>query len=189
MPHNVALPKHKYVWVRDKYIYNTPEGKMVPAVWFGVSSHPGRSLGCHVLLENGASIIDLPLSALSCIESPRHKDLQVSDVVAWDSFGWDMQAFEPEYLAELTAHVLGPDHRHTCPGTFGTPMFALDWVGNGWSDYPEQHKWLWVVACEDGRIMAVPQDRVMFEEASFTDKFGILPDGGIKRQTQIWSAE
>lgn len=186
MPHNIDLPTHRYVWVRDSYIYNNPTGAFVPAVWFGISSHPGRAFGCHVLLDNGATIIDLPLIALAHTENPK-EELCISDAVAWDSFGWDVQVYEPQYLCGLLTWMLQEDHQSHMG--IGEALFAIDWVNNGWSNYPQQHKWLWVIAGDDGNLYAMPQDRLIFQEESFTDNFRKIPEGGIKRQTDVWSAE
>jgi hypothetical protein len=186
--HNVPLPKHRYVWVDDAFVAREPEGKLLPAVWFGISSHPGRAFGCHVLLECGATVIDLPLHCLRWKENAPlvESEDELSESVAWDSFGWHAEIFESSYLAGLDVRVL--NNTHTEFVAHATAWFAIDWLNNGWSDYPEQHKWLWVVAAKDGRLMAVPQDKLLFEEVSFTDDVA-FPNGGIKRQTQIWSAE
>lgn len=187
--HNVDLPKHRYVWVRSWFIYNNEPHSLVPAVWFGISSHPGRSLGCHVLLDSGASIIDLPLNALTTFDdsvaTPTEPPLK--HTVAWDSFGWQMEAYEPDYLTGLSVAIL--DERHNNIIEEGEACFCVDWIENGWSDYPEQHKWLWIIAGDSGNFWAMPQDRVLFKESSFTDNFGKVPDSGIKRQRIVWKAE
>jgi hypothetical protein len=192
MPHNIDLPTHRYVWVRNWFIYNYAESKeYVPAVWFGMSSHPGRSLGCHVMLDNGATVIDLPLIALASrdLSSKDHVPAapELSRNVAWDCFGWQAEAYEPDYLSGMTACVL--DERHNNIIEEGTAWFAVDWIENGWSHYPEQHKWLWIVSGDSGNFWAMPQDRLLFKEASFTDNFGKIPDGGIKRQRIVWKTE
>jgi hypothetical protein len=187
MPHNVALPSHRYVWVDDWFVKREPEHKLLPAVWFGVSSHPGRSIGCHIMLESGATVIDLPLHALRSFDTPATDiAVDIQDVVHWDNFGWDMELFAPEYLTSLSVKMLPREGADPTLNPCGVPWFAIDWKANGWSDYPEQHKWLWIVAANDGIIHAVPQDRLMFIEKSFTT--GEIPSG-IKRQTEIWSAE
>ena len=185
--HNVPLPKHRYVWVDDAFVAKEPEGKLLPAVWFGVSTHPGRALGCHIMLECGATVIDLPLHCLrSKADAPLvERDDEVARSVYWDCFGWDLEIFESPYLSGLWAEIISQD---PLVADGGIAWFAVDWVDNGWSNYPEQHKWLWIVAADDGRLMAVPQDKLKFEELSFTEN-GTFPNGGIKRQTQIWSAE
>jgi len=186
--HNVPLPKHRYVWVDDAFVAKEPEGKLLPAVWFGVSTHPGRALGCHVLLECGATVIDLPLHCLRWTEDAPlvESDREIYKSIAWDCFGWKLEVFESPYLTGLDVGVLNRDHNDVT--VKGSAWFAIDWLDNGWSDYPEQHKWLWVIAAEDGRLMAIPQDRLLFKDISFTDHVP-FPNGGIKRQTQIWSAE
>ena len=37
-----SLPKHQYVWVDSRFTHKDPVG-FVPAVWFGLVSHPGRT--------------------------------------------------------------------------------------------------------------------------------------------------
>ena len=183
--HNIPLLKHRYVWVDDSFVAAEPLGKLIPAVWFGMMSHPGRALGCHILLDCGASVIDIPLHALRWKEdSPLVEEGEISSSIHWDSFGWDMVIFESQYMSGLEVTIRTVDGND--PKT-GRAWFAVDWKDNGWSDYPAQHKWLWIIAAEDGRIMAVPQDRLLFHEASFTD--GEFPNGGIRRQTRVWSAE
>jgi len=182
MPHNVDLPEHRYVWVRKEFIYKEPIFSYAPAVWFGVSSTPGRAMGCHVLLENGATVIDLPLHALCCKKYPGPK-IDIQDCMKWDSFGWDIETYQPQYLSGLTAHMIDSD-------ISGEAWFVVDWKNNGWSNYPEQHKWLWIIAGDDGNLYARPQNDLLFYEASFTEEeHGRIPNGGIKRQTEIWRAE
>lgn len=184
--HNADLPKHRYVWVRNDMLYREPEPGLTPAVWFGISSTPGRAFGCHVLLESGATVIDLPLNALYWTAEPEVEyQLDISDAVDWDSFGWAVEVYEPEYLSGLTVDVLPEGGTGL---SVGEAWFAIDWTDNGWSDYPEQHKWLWVVADDSGRLIARPQNRLLFYESSFTNESGV-GQGGIRRQTEVWKAE
>ena len=57
------LPKHLYLNVDTAFTHKHPQGYM-PAIWFAITSTPGRAWGCHVLLENGAIYRNLPLHAL-----------------------------------------------------------------------------------------------------------------------------
>ena len=184
MSHNISLPRHRYVWVVPSFVLREERTTLVPAVWVGVSVTPGRSLGCHVLLENGALVVDLPLHALrgACTNwVPR----DVTELVAWDCYGWSAEAWEPEYLSGLSCGILSMDHLRVLDK--GTLWFCLDHTGDGYSLAPEQHKHLWIVERErDHVLMLLPQDRLLIEEKSFTDIDGIPP---IKRQSVIWSAE
>ena len=182
MPHNVALPTHRYVYVADEFVHRQHSGHRVPAVWWGVSSDAGRALGCHVLLESGALVLDLPLHALA--HQPVAPVLELAEVCAWDAFGPDIELYEMPYLAGLTASLL--DERHHATALDGELWFGMDWLRNGWSQYPEQHKHLLVVAVGDGTLRALPQDRLLVHEASFTEHNGVPP---IARQRTVWSAE
>lgn len=178
MTHNLSLPTHRYVHVRGDEILGK-EG-WVPAVWFGVSSTPGRALGCHVILENGAMLSDLPLHWLGT----RPHETLLESCQAWDCFGYELCVTEINYLNLLTAHIL--DAKHQELPLRGKSWFSIDWVDNGWSSYPEQHKLLHLLACSDGSLRLLPTDRILWEDKSFTVIDGVPK---IMRQTREWSVE
>jgi hypothetical protein len=190
--HNLSLPRHRYVWIVPTFVLQdaAPGDDLLPAVWYGVSVQPGRVMGCHVLLESGALIVDLPLHALRCrpdAVSSAHA-WRVQDAVRWDGFGWAAEVFEPQYLTGLSARLLDDRHRPTTD--VGTLWFCVDHVGDGYSSEPAQHKHLWIVALEASGVFAQrPQDQLLVIESSFTE---VLADGlvpRIRRQTQVWTAE
>ena len=185
MSHNISLPHHRYVWVVPHFVLtDRSQTALIPAMWVGVSVQPGRSVGCHVLLENGALVVDLPLHALrgaNVYGGP----LQLPDVVAWDCYGWSAEAWQPEALSGLLCAILSPEHK-TIIGE-GVLWFCIDHTGDGYSRQPDQHKILFFVERQsDHAIMLLPQDRLLIEELSFTKVNGIPP---IQRQTLIWCAE
>jgi hypothetical protein len=192
MAHNVCLEKHRYVWVQSDYVLRDPSTEFEPAIWWGVSSHPGRSLGCHVLLESGAVVLDLPLHALAHRDDAlvtatargSDADLVAQERCSWDNFGWEIEAIEVPLLASLEVEEM-----HT--GQLGQVWFAVDWRNNGWSDYPEQHKWLWIVARNDGWLVARPQNNLLFVEKSFTNPETTERhiQERIQRQRRVWSCE
>lgn len=187
--HNISLPRHRYVWVvphfvlQPKALYSQTM-PAIPAVWFGVSVQPGRAMGCHVLLENGAMVVDLPLHALRSTPQAVHKPWDLEEACVWDMFGWAGECWEPPYLSGLSAKVLNCDHR-PMPYT-GTLWFCLDHVGDGFSMEPAQHKHLWVVALDTGVFVQLPQDQLLLTESSFTEHGEVPP---IKRQSKVWSVE
>lgn len=188
MPHNVTLPRHRYVWVAPSFVLRAdpddPPRPCVQAVWVGVSVTPGRALGCHVLLESGALVVDVPLHALRAAHGWPGR-VHLSDVVTWDCYGWDAEAWEPPYLSGLDADLL--TREHTDSGDTGTLWFALDHVGDGYSLEPAQHKHLWIVhRHRDDALCLLPQDQLLVHEASFTDVTDIPP---IRRQDVVWQAE
>jgi hypothetical protein len=185
--HNVELPQHRYVFVVPSFVLrpDDPRTALIPAVWVGCSVQPGRALGCTVLLESGALVVDLPLHALRGA-FVTWAPLELPDVVAWDCYGWSAEIWEPSYLSGLPCAILTADHKHATAR--GSLWFAVDHVGgDGFSLAPDQHKLLYVVERQDDHaLMLLPQDRLVIEEASFTVVEGIP---AIRRQTQVWTAE
>lgn len=188
--HNLDLDPHRYVWVHPHFIStkHAPYDAPVRAVWWGVSLTGGRTLGCHVLLENRAMVIDLPLNALQAV-SYHLPSVSAREVAQWDCFSDSGEVYQPAYLVGARVYLLDAKHRlaGTTPQGMGRLLFAIDFDENGYSRYPEQHKLLWVVAREDGRFVWLPQDQVLVEEPSFTD--GPLVAPPIRRQTLIHRAE
>ena len=190
--HNVNLPHHIYVWVKAEKVMATAPGNLIPAVWFGLSATPARALGCHVLLENGAMLADLPLNYLAHEPSPEVPGPDLRHVQEWDSFGWDITTVAFDYLRDLHIQILAVDKPTEPPYATintGTYLFTLDFIDNGWSDNPEQHKTMNVIARDDGWIGAYPNDRLIWHDRSFTviDPDSIIPP--IKRQRDIHYCE
>jgi hypothetical protein len=137
-----------------------------------------------VLLENGALVVDIPLHALRS-KFVVWEPVSLSEVVAWDCYGFDAELWQPSYLSGLDCAILSANHREAVDR--GTLWFAIDHLTDGFALEPAQHKHLWVVERHrDHALMLLPQDRVLVEEKSFTEIDGIPP---IKRQSVIWSAE
>jgi len=184
--HNIDLPRHRYVHVIEAAVHRKGrEDKTLPCVWWGMSATPGRMFGCHVLLESGAIVVDLPLHALRHERDvPWMTQWLPEQAQRWDAYGWHLEAHEPAYLSGLSCQVLSDDHHHIT-GT-GELWFLLDHVRDGYSLEPSQHKHHWVVALTGGTFTCVPQDMLLVQELSFTAVDGIPP---IKRQTKVWSCE
>lgn len=192
MPHNAALPAHRYVWVLKSFVYkNFDEAdlSMVRALWFGVSATPARTLGCHLLLENGAMVLDLPIHALRSydVDGCAQRNVWLPDVAHWDCYGWDIECWQPPAISGLACEILDSDH-HGCMDA-GTLWFCVDHVKDGYSMTPEQHKHHWVVESTQGLLYFLPQDRLLVHDASFTSVAVGHHVPQIKRQTHIWVAE
>ena len=187
MAHNIPLPTHRYVYVVPSFVRpdTTDTEPLIPAVWWGVSVQPNRTLGCHVLLEDGAMIVDLPLNALwHDASEPPTEDDTFTVGATWDSYGWSAEVLQCDYLNDMPATVL--DERHAMCGMHGHLWFAVDHIKDGFSAAPAQHKHLWVVALNTGGFVWVPQDQLLLHEKSFTDVNGIPR---VKRQDAVWSVE
>lgn len=189
MSHNIALPRHRYVYVVPHFVLHPAAGSAaipaaIPAVWYGISVQPGRVMGCHVLLESGATVIDLPLHALRATAAACAQDWTIQQACRWDGFGWAGEVFEPPYLSGLSARLLDEMHRMT--GLRGTLWFAVDHVRDGYAMEPAQHKHLWVVELQQGCFTQVPQDQMLVTDSSFTEFTGVPK---IQRQSIVWTTE
>jgi hypothetical protein len=163
--------------------------EMIPAVWWGVSVAPNRVLGCHVVLENGAMVVDLPLHALRWHKEPRQDGgLPLhTGWMTWDCYGWDAEIVQNDYLTDMHVEILDESHKMT--HQHGNLWFAIDHVrGDGFSLTPAQHKHLWVVAMQNGTFSWVPQDQMLLHDKSFTE-VDCMDVPRIKRQDRIWSVE
>ncbi len=184
MAHNIDLPRHRYVHVIEAAVLQGgAKDKTIPAVWWGMSATPGRMFGCHILLESGAMVVDIPLHCLRHKADATHL-VRYFEAQRWDAYGWSLEAHEPAFLSGLECRVLTRDHRHI--RDLGTLWFLLDHVRDGYSLEPAQHKHHWVVALDGGSFTCVPQDQLLALDSSFTKMDGIPP---IKRQTRVWSCE
>lgn len=181
MSHNVPLPAHRYVWV-DRAIVSAEPGPRIPALWFGLSSTAGRAFGHHVLLDSGATILDLPPHAIAF--TPNSPSTTLHRAQAWDCFGEHAHATHWPTYTGLPVRFLDRQHHET--GDTGHHLgLAVDWTHNGYSDCPEQHKWLWAIQRTDGTLTWQPQDYFLTNDPSFTDG----PPVRIIRQSRIWSVE
>lgn len=155
-----SLPKHQYIYVDSKFIYEEPCG-FVPAVWFGLCSHPSRMWGLNVMLECGAVYRALPPHAVAFSENP--PDWQAHESQLWDCYGYDWSAEEYTYLRglEADARICGQNYR-------GTYLFTVAPMNDGFSEAPEQSKEFMFVALDNGRLTIQPTNRVRFRDASFT---------------------
>jgi hypothetical protein len=186
MAHNLALPQHRYIWVVSSFVLREhQQTHLIPAVWYGVSVTPDRMMGCHVVLENGAMVVDLPLHALRHRDDGTLKPIHADEVALWDMYGSDAEVYAPPYLTNTSVEVLNSFHEKT--EQFGQAWFAIDHLTDGYALDPAQHKHLWVVALDmQGLLVQVPQDQLLIHEASFT-KVNWVPR--IKRQDRVWRAE
>jgi hypothetical protein len=174
-----SLPHHVYCLVDRAHVRLAGEG-FEPCVWFGLRSYPSRAWGCHVLLECGAIVRDLPLHALAHHDDPAPWD--VTQAQRWDCYGWQFSLHAYSYLHGLEA-------RARCAGdeVRGDYLFTAIPIGDGYTAEPGQSKEFVFLKLENGRFAAQPTNHVLFDDVSFTEP-GPWPEN-IKRQTDIYAVE
>jgi len=181
-----SLPQHIYCHVERLYTRNGIQDGTEPCVWFGLRSYPGRAWGCHVMLECGAVVRDIPLDGL--LQNARDdSDGWLLDMAQhWDCYSNQFSLVRYTYLQGLEARVKcgrGEDEEEH----LGEYLFTACPMNDGFSAEPEQSKEFMFLALRNGYYTAQPTNRVLFIERSFTDDTGWPTD--IQRQSKVWSCE
>lgn len=151
------IPKHQYVWA-DLSLISHASG-WTPAVWFGISSIPGRVWGLHLLLESGAVYRNVPPHGVSF--SPNPPVWSPKDAQLWDCYSSEFSTIEYDYLSEMRCKTI-PN------GDWGRYLFTVVPYGEGFSGYPEQAKEFFFIQLDTGRLVILPTNRVLFRDQSFT---------------------
>jgi hypothetical protein len=163
------LPHHLYCYVNTAFTHKEPRGLM-PAVFFAITSTPGRAWGCHVLLENGAVYRNLPPNALFFADNS-NTDWLLQESQHWDCYGWRFATIEYEYLKGLRCEArCGEDIYH------GEYLFTAAPFDDGFSLDPGQNKEFMFIKLNNGALTIQPTDRVVFKDKSFTS-FNEWPRG------------
>lgn len=181
-----------YCHLRSEYLYNgkREEGKLyppnsfVPCAVFGVASVQGRALGFHCMLNNGALIYRLPISAF--VHRTDAPDLPLHYLQLWDCFSPHITMIEYSFLRGMRVDVVLKDHSVEQ----GIYQFTLDWHGNSLSDNPGEggHKCAHIIALNNGCYAAQPNNRIRWFEPSFiTAPFPERPD--FETNNRVWSVE
>lgn len=180
---NCDIPGHFYALVRSEFTHNleSHHGEFEECAVFGIASVPSRALGFHVLLKSGAQFARLPIHAL--VWKRDAPQLRLDELQTWDCFGVHVTAHAFEFLKERECRVYLKDGRYE----WGQYLFTVDWHTNGWSDEPSQHKNAHVIRLDNGCFCAVPNNRVLWRDASFTQ----WPEGrpSYRTNTHRWYAE
>jgi len=175
------LPRHIYCFVDSFYTHIESKG-FLPCVWFGLVSYPGRTWGCTVMLECGAIYRNVPAHAIAFQKFPQ-EPWSADEAQTWDCYGEQFTTLEYKYLSGLDCKVKCKDIPYE-----GSYLFTAAPIGDGYSAYPEQAKEFCFIKLKLGRLTVQPTNHVVFRERSFTDNKLEFPSG-LRRQTDVWSAE
>ena len=155
----------------------------MPAIWFAITSTPGRAWGCHVLLENGAIYRNLPLHALYFGSDIFPSEWPLKQAQRWDCYGWSFETIEYTYLrGQRCLADCDGDEKHQ-----GTYLFTAAPFDDGFSNDPEQSKEFLFIQLDNGRITAQPTNKVMILDDSFHKAMDWPTD--LKVSNEIYSCE
>ena len=161
---NTNIP-HFYAYARSEFFYNLEKhrGEFTKVMVFGIASPSGRALGFHVMTEEGAVYWRVPIHALC--QRPVSKTPTLENCQLWDCFGDKVEVTTFNALAGLRVKAFLKDGTEE----FGRYMFTVDWYDNPYSDSPEQNKCAHFLALEDGNYAALPNNRILWNDASWVE--------------------
>lgn len=128
---------------------------------YGAKAPKHKALQFHVLLESGASYWGLPISALKTTDEGGH--LSLSDAQLWSNISTRISAVEFDFIRRMGCAVRLRNGR-TEKGIY---RFTIDYEGQGdLSDTPNEHKCAHIIELDSGHLVAYPNNRVVFNDAS-----------------------
>lgn len=140
-------------------------GEFERAIAIGGVLRKDMALCVTVLLECGALWYELPLHAI-CWKECEPKELKFHQ--RWDCLSGEWTAHRYEHLRHLAVEVVpyaADPGAGTLPGSY---MFTIDMSGSFYADHPAEHKTLNIIALDSGHIVAMPNNKVLFRDETFT---------------------
>lgn len=162
--HIASIPRAMYAHVKNEFLYDMQEGfgETTPALLFGLSALPNRAWGVSALLSSGALIQHLPVHAFLKDGKSDH-DHSLGELQIWSCYGHDFGVEEYDALSELSVRVY-------LKGSWenGHYWFTAAPYGDVYSKTPDQHKHFNFVWLNCGHLAALPGNRLLVHDPSFT---------------------
>lgn len=177
--------------VRKEFLYNleSHHNETTEAIVFGVSVVRGRGLGWNVLLPNGAMFWRIPLHALTHKETA--PKVLLSQIEFWDCLSSTFTVHKFDYLKELDciAKLKSGDEMKA------SYMFTIDFADldnslpSAHADIPSEHKCAHILKLDDGNFASMPNNRIIWRDASFVTKTLEEMPADYLTNTHVFSAE
>jgi hypothetical protein len=184
---NADIPPF-FCLLRSEFLYDlrSHHGQFTPVWVFGIASVQGRAIGFHCLTEGGAQVARVPIHALCWKRDAPARRLD--DLELWDCFSYRVSVHAFDVLKGMRARAILKD-RSIAPGDY---LFTVDWFGSPASEEPGDggFKNAHVIRLDEGNFAALPNNRILWHEASFITKplqLGAMP--GYLTNTHVWRAE
>jgi hypothetical protein len=182
--HIADIPKPFYAFVRAEFLYDQQRGhgEFVTCVVYGISSLPGRAWGLSAMLDNGALVQHLPVSAITFTNQP-DKTYPLDYLQVWSCYGWEFTTHEYDFLSEM------PVWAYLKNGVWesGRYLFTAAPYGDMYSMTPDQHKHFNFVQLDCGLLASLPGNRMMVWDSSFVDRPTERPK--YLTNTHVWHVE
>ena len=177
----IADTPYQQVLVRNEFFYDekSGHGEYTKAVVFGFRAEPARVPMFQIMTEHGAQWARCPIHMI--VTKPC-EPLPVEVVTWWDNYGYSFAVLEYKFLRGFSCTALGRD-KVIRKGNY---LFTIDWMVDGYSEIPDQHKCHHVIALETGQWIAYPNNRLVWADESWIKP---NPQKEWRCPTRIYSAE
>ena len=191
------LHSGKFFWkgyLKREYLYNLEKarGDYEPCNVVGVWVQQNRALGFDVLLSNGALIAKLPISALctrpkaESLHYSAHTELGILQM--WDCMGSQFELTEIQRLKRSNVEVFLNNRRSYSGSYLFTIVYAAKESSfDSYAEEPSELKTHNVIALDNGRLCAYPNNRIKWLDTTFVEGWKQRPDYLVNRQE--WFAE
>lgn len=178
---NCDLPFHFYAFLRAEFVHNLEDhhGEFIPCVVFGAASQRNRAISFHVMLDDGAQFARMPIHAICMKEGAA--PMPLPDLAMWDCFGDRFTVTAFSYLKDMEVVAKLPSGLYS-----GIYLMSFDWLDNGFSDEPSQHKTMHLISLDNGNLAFQPNNTCRWVEKAFTDR---AFEPTYKTNTHKWWAE
>jgi hypothetical protein len=187
MPHLVENIPPVECYVRKEYLTNheSGHGSYEHCYWVSAKSIPSRALYIESYLTQYGALYDkLPISAYVWKKDIK-EFLSLSDLQMWDCLSYGIVSIEKTFMRDRRCRVLLPFSKAWMSGQY---IFTLDPYGSGTlAETPNEHKSYNFIRLDNGQFGCYPNNRIIWEDASFTPLKPLFPD--FKTSTRYYHAE
>jgi len=162
---NSNIPYFKCL-IRESYFTkdNNDRDKFHNGYAFGIQSVSGKILTFHVMTDYGMLRSRVPISEIY-IKEPVN-DVPYHYKQLWDCFDNNVSVVTYDYLKDLRCRVILKDKSLV----WATYMFTVDWYDNPYSDEPTDYKCGHVLVSDDGYLLCMPNNRIVWKDSNWITK-------------------
>jgi hypothetical protein len=150
---------------------------------FGIQSVGGKILTFHVMTDYGMLRSRVPLSEIYLREPIN--DVPYHYKQLWDCFDNNVSVINYGYLKDKKCKVILRDKTIV----WATYMFTVDWFDNPYSDEPSDYKCGHVLVADDGYLLCMPNNRIIWKDSNWITKEFPLDLKDIKVDTELLTVE
>ena len=150
---------------------------------FALQSVSGKILTFHVMTDYGMLRSRVPISEIY-IKEPVN-DVPYHYKQLWDCFDNNVSVITYDYLKDMKCQVILKDKTLV----WCTYMFTVDWYDNPYSDEPTDYKCGHVLVSDDGYLLCMPNNRIVWKDSNWITKGFPIDMKSIKVDTELLRVE